>query len=58
MGGGLTPPVEVPSDFATALGDYHDKEGSDSRNPAGSLPPVKKTPEKLNRRYGRRKPAF
>lgn len=58
VGGGLTPPVEVPSDVATALGDYHGKEGSDPKNPAGALPPVKKAPGKLNRRYGRRKPSF
>lgn len=40
VGSGVEPPLQKP-DLA-AMADYHGKEGSDSRNPDGKLPPVRK----------------
>lgn len=42
-GGGMEPPKQDPTKVAQgAFADYSDKNGTDPRNPNGTLPPIRK----------------
>jgi hypothetical protein len=58
LGGVITASAGVPGGVAPAIQDYHGKEGSDSENPEGALPPVKKISAPINKKYARRKRTF
>jgi hypothetical protein len=57
-GGVMIASAGIPGGVAPALQDYHGKEGSDSENTEGALPPVKKISAPINKKYARRKRTF
>ena len=46
VSGGLPPPLESPTGYAGAFGDYHGKSEADPKNQNGTLPPVPQNKEK------------